>query len=259
MKLGIIGLGKMGQAILNGIKKAGLYKEKEIYLFDIDKEKLSLFNCNVCSSVKEIFEASDILLLAVKPQNFNEDFDNLKDDKKIILSIMAGITIHKLQKVFETKEVIRIMPNTPSVLMKGATALSTVDANNRTLKIAEDIFNSIGTTYIIDEKLMDIIVPLNGSMPAYLTMFAKSFIEHAIELGVDSLVARNICADAIIGSAAMIKESNKSLDTLISDVCSKKGSTIEGVNVLKERNLDEIIVSCYEATKNRNKELGEIK
>ena len=125
--------------------------------------------------------------------------------------------------------------------------------------MVRQVFECIGSASILDkEEQIDEAIPLNGSMPAYLYYFAQAFINKGIEYGIDENIARQLAGSAIIGSARMILESDESLDTLINNVCSKKGSTIEGLNRLAEQDFQKIIEDCYDACVARSKELSKV-
>lgn len=262
-KLGILGIGNMGQSILSGIIKSSLYNKEDICLFDIDQIKVSklkeegfLFSNNE----KELIENVEILLLAIKPQMLHV----LKKytyniNKLVVVSIIAGKTIDDLKEIFGEQIFIRVMPNTPALINYGASAISRPkNIDNETFKKVQDIFTSIGIIEEIDDSLMNEVIPVNGSMPAYIYYFIKSFIDEAVNNGIEYDVAKRLATSTIIGSCKMITESDKSIDQLIKDVCSPKGATLEGLKVFEENNLDEIIKKASKACIDRAYELSKL-
>lgn len=260
-KFGIIGLGKMGNSILEGILSSGIYKKDEILLGLHSEQKLEKYSndgyeCTLNN--EDIFMDCEIILVSVKPQGFSEACENAKKYDfrgKCIISIMAGVKIETLMTYFNNASIFRTMPNTPALIKSGVTTICT-NVENKFQDTVLDIFNSIGKAYMITEDLMDASLPLNGSMPAYLYLFAKIFIEMGAKNGIDYETAKALTAESIIASAKMIVSSDESIDTLINNVCSKGGTTIAGLYELYDNNFEEAIKKCYDACVNRSIELS---
>ena len=260
-KLGIIGVGKMGSALLNGIMSSKILKKEEVFLGLYDEEGVRIYGkeqkYNYSLSAKEVFSSSEAVILAIKPQSFPEITpvaDETDFTGKCIISIAAGISIDYLKTHFKNADIIRCMPNTPALIKMGVTALAN-SASKKWVDFAKEIFSSVGKVYEIDESLMDLTVPLNGSMPAYLYYFAQSFIDSAVKSGVPYETAKALTVESIISSANMILKSDDDIETLIKNVCSKGGTTIAGLDKLKEGNFSEAIENCYKACAKRSKEL----
>ena len=140
------------------------------------------------------------------------------------------------------------MPNTPALISSGATAIARDEnVDEETFNKVKKIFESIGIVEEISEDKMNEIIPVNGSMPAYLYYFVKAFIDAAVEEGIDYEVAKRLACESVIGSSKMILETNKSIDELIKDVCSPGGATLEGLYVFNENKMDEIIKKASKA------------
>ena len=261
MEIGILGVGNMGSAILNGIIKSKLYKKEDILLYIHNQDKLNKYQelgYNVTNDVNDLFKDTKIIILAIKPQMFEEVLkDSHKYDFKnrCIITIAAGLTIKYVSKFFKNGYVVRCMPNTPAKISKGVTTVCANDTTNPFFKTTLDIFNSIGVAIEISENKMDESLPLNGSMPAYLFYFAKCFIDKAEKEGIDYEVAKNLCLETIKSSAELVLESNDNIDTLIDNVCSKGGTTIAGLEKLYDNGFDMAIDACSEACTKRSKEL----
>lgn len=260
-KIGFLGVGKMGSSILLGIINSGIYKKDDILIYDpseIVKEKFKEYR--FVENEKVLAENVEILIVAVKPQIFND----LKKyeyslQNTVIVSIVAGKTIKDLESVFGNRLFIRVMPNTPALIGYGATAISKNPAvPDCVFNKVKSIFETVGKVKEIDDNLMNEIIPTNGSMPAYLYYFAKSFIENAVKHGIDYETAKSLASDAIIGSAKMIIETDKSIDELIKDVCSPKGATLEGLKVLEDNNMNKIIDEACDACIQRAYELSKL-
>ncbi len=260
-KLGVLGIGNMGGSILKGIINASIYNKEEILIFDIDKLKLNKFSdILVAKDEKDLIENVDVLILAIKPQMLkvlkNIEFQN-KD--LLLVSIVTGKTVSDLQAIFGDVKVIRVMPNTPALINEGSTAISkTPNVGDLEFSEVKKIFSLLGVVEEIPDNLMNEVIPVNGSMPAFLYYFAKCFIEKAVKNGIDYDTAKSLCVQGIIGSAKMISETDKSIDELIKDVCSPKGATLEGLKVFDRSNLQDIIEETSDATIKRAYELSNI-
>lgn len=263
-KLGFLGLGKMNGAILDGILSSSLYKEEDILVYchknDFSNRIINNHNLlNFANDEIDLFERVEKVIIGIKPQSFDNVFSKFENKKfnLTVISIAAGIKIEYLKKYLGDNKYIRCMPNTPSMIGLGSIAICKSDnVDNDTFLDVKKIFESIGVVEEIKEDQMDIIIPLNGSMPAYLYEFAKVFIEKGISEGVDENIAKSLVVDAIIGSANMIKKQDKTIEELISDVCSKGGTTIAGLDELRKNDFSKTIEKCYDACVNRSIELG---
>ncbi len=256
MKFGVLGCGKMGMSIVNGIIKNNVIDKNDIYLYDINLEEHTKNGYNTCSSEKELYETVDMLLLSVKPQVFESVLDKLKgvNGANIIITIAAGIKIAYIKSFLGEKEYVRVMPNTPALIGHAASAICFEGVSNK--EVIFNIFNSIGVSKEIEESQMDDIIPANGSLPAYGYYFMEAFIDSSVKRGIDYEVAKELVCKTMIGSCEMILNSSKPISELINDVCSKGGTTIEGIYVFDKYNLKEIVdEACIKCVK-RSIELG---
>lgn len=258
-KIGLLGYGKMGSSIIGGIINAKIYNKTDILIYSPNKEDVISAGFKYACNELEVFENSEILIFAIKPQGFPAVMQKLKGCKnapKIVVSIAAGITIKYLKENLGDLKYIRIMPNLgASIKMAVSTMAVGENVSVDEKKMVKDIFDSIGSTSIVKEEDINTLLPLNGSYPAYFWYFVRSFVRAASKAGVSEEVSRKILADASIGCAKMLNDSSKDLDTLINDVCSYKGTTIEGVYVFDDSNLDEIVEKAAQACTKRAYEL----
>ena len=262
-KFGILGVGKMGSSILRGIIASGVFKKEDILLNLYTEEEVKTYGDEgftyVKNDPKRVFELCDLTLLSVKPQVFPEVAkiaDELDFNGKGIMSIMAGITISSIEVRFKNAKIIRVMPNTPALIKKAVATVCSKDINSIYYNQVFDILSSIGVAYPIDESKMDESLALNGSMPAYLELFAKAFIDQAVKDGIDYETAKKLTCQSIISSASLILKSDESIDQLITNVCSKGGTTIAGLEKLYEYKFEEAIYECSKACANRSRELS---
>ena len=261
--IGFIGAGNMATAIIKGLiaqKGSGSF----INVFDVSSEKLdeiSKLGVNAFSSSQDVVKNSEIIVLAVKPQNYAEVLEALKDvvsTDKTFVSIAAGISINYVQSALGCEcPVVRVMPNTPLLLKKGASALcpsGNISEENK--QIVYDMFAGSGVCEYITEDHMNEIIAVNGSSPAYIYMFAKAMADYAVSVGIDYDKALNLICATLEGSAAMLKESGDTPDVLIEKVSSKGGTTIEALNKLREHGFSEAIDDAMKACTKRAEELG---
>lgn len=259
--LGILGLGKMGGSILEGVTNAKLFENNDIMFYtlgDDEQKKYKSLGYALAENERDLFSNCKTILLAIKPQMFASALENAKGldfTGRCVITIAAGIAISYVENYFTNATVVRVMPNTPALIKMAAATICT-NNKNELYEQAKKIFSSIGSVTEIEENQMNDSLPLNGSMPAYLYLFAKAFIERAKKYNIDEDAAKVLCCNAIIGSANMILESDESIDTLINNVCSKGGTTIEGLNELYDNSFVEAIDKCYDACVRRAYELN---
>lgn len=262
--IGFIGAGNMATAIINGLIAQNNGKADFINAFDLSAEKCELMKAmgvNIYSSGCEVVENSDIIVLAVKPQNYSEVLESIRqsvDSSKTFVSIAAGISIAFVQNGLGCKcPVVRVMPNTPLLLKKGASALCpSENISEENKQIVYDMFAGSGVCEYITEEHMNEIISVNGSSPAYIYLFAKAMADYAQAQGIDYERAMNLICATLEGSAAMLRESGDSADVLIEKVSSKGGTTIAALEKLREHNFYEAIQDAMQACTNRAEELG---
>lgn len=263
-KIGFIGAGNMATAIIKGIMAQNNNKADLINVFDISTDKcepMKNLGVNVMASGKEIVDNSDIIVLAVKPQNYAEVLDGLKSsvsESKTFVSIAAGISIAYVQNALDCKcPVVRVMPNTPLLLKKGASALCpSENISEEDNKIIYNMFSGSGVCEYITEEHMNEIISVNGSSPAYIYLFAKAMADYAQSCGIEYDKAMNLICATLEGSAAMLRESGDSADVLIEKVSSKGGTTIAALDKLREHNFYESVQDAMDACTHRAEELG---
>jgi pyrroline-5-carboxylate reductase len=270
-RLGFIGVGNMGGAIIRGYIAAGTGDAKSVTAFDRDAEKLSAFAAETgvakAETIAALADRSDTIVLAVKPNNFEEVLPTLAaalaDDRlagdRLVISMAAGVRISYIAGFLgENARIIRIMPNTPAMVGAGMTAVS----RNARVGDAEfdrvlDLFKSIGRAEPVDESLMDAVTGVSGSSPAYAYMFIDALAKGAAEHGMDAAQAQVFAAQAVLGAARMVLETGVDPLTLRQNVCSPGGTTIEAVNVLLrngfEDNIKEAMRACIEKSKQLTK------
>ena len=256
MKLGIIGAGNMASAIIGGIIKKGIIAGSDIICsspVEAERDKAaSSFGINVTADNKEVVAKSEILLLAVKPQVIPVVAAEIKDDLKdeqLIISIVAGKSIAWYNEAFGRElKIIRTMPNTPALVGEGMTGVSPASTvTEEEIKKALEILSSFGEAEVVPENLMDSVVSVSGSSPAYVFMMIEAMADGAVKLGMPRAKAYKFAAQAVLGSAKMVLETGKHPGELKDMVCSPAGTTIEAVKVLEQEGFRASIIDAMEA------------
>lgn len=276
-KIAFIGVGNMASAILTGVtsRESEPINWSDIILFDrqTDKnEKFVSMGATAAQSIEEAVTLGDCILLCVKPQNFCEILpviSTVKDvEKKLFITIAAGISSDTVTKATNNAAVVRVMPNTPMLIGKGVSALSRNEyVCDCDFEFACNIFASAGSVIAISEDEMNRIICVTGSSPAYVFMMIKAMYEGAVSQGLlqteqnsgltEKELTDAIC-DTIIGAATLLKSSDKSSNELIAAVCSKGGTTERAVAELERYKFYEAFTSAMQKCTDRADELGSL-
>lgn len=263
MKFGVIGFGNMGGAIVEGALKKGTLKAEDVFVYDIvdakNKEAAEL-GLNVCSGVEDLCESSDMILLAVKPQQFEETLAQCKKTLagKAMMSIVAGVSIERLQKAISGKapRILRLLPNTPALVFEGAFGLvKETDFTEEEKKFAVDLYESIGVVEWVKEYDIDAICGLSGGGPAYVAMFIEALADGGVKQGLTRPVAMKMAAQTVLGTAKLILETGMHPGQVKDMVSSPAGTTIEGVEALEEGAFRHAVMKSVIDSTNRSREL----
>lgn len=263
IKVGFIGTGNMGGAIIGGILGA-FGSSAEIYAFDTDSEKLSALverGVKPLSSEGEVCDMCKYVFLAVKPQIFDVVMPRIADhvtEDNVIVSIAAGITEEYIisMTIPQAKTVI-VMPNTPFLLGEGATALAKgKNTSDEEFETVKQIFCTGGISEVIPMDKMKEIIAINGSSPAFIYLYTKGFVDYAESVGIDRDAALRLFAQSLIGSAKMLTDSGKTVDELIKMVSSPGGTTLAGLDGLYEGKLTDVAADCCKRCTKRAYELS---
>lgn len=264
-KIGIIGCGNMGEAIAKGIAFSNLAGARDIYLYDIDKDKTrhmaDYFNANVSRSAEELCNQCNRILLAVKPQDVEDalkEIWHVIDLSKLLISIAAGVTINKIKKhLKEEVRVIRVMPNMAALVNASISAMcSDTYATAEDKKFARNVFMCVGEVIEVEEGLMDAVTAVSGSGPAYFFYLAEILEKCAVEMGVEKEKARLLAVKTAVGSAMLLAGSADSAEALRRRVTSKGGTTEAAFRHFAEKKIEDILKGGIEAARDRAKELS---
>lgn len=264
MKIGFIGSGNMGKAIIGGIISSGIYKADEIYAVDLIKENITelikKYGINDGENNINIAKNSDILFLSVKPNVYSDVINEIKDfinENQIIVSIAAGKSINEISQLFGLNKkikLVRVMPNTPALVGEGMAALCGNEyiLESELNKVCE-IFSYLGKYEKVPEKMMDIVTAVSGSSPAIVYMFIESMADAAVLGGMPRKQAYKFAAQTVLGSAKMVLETGLHPGELKDMVCSPSGTTIEEVAEAENRGLRSAVIEAIKVCEKNQK------
>ncbi|MCX9085059.1 MAG: pyrroline-5-carboxylate reductase [Candidatus Methanoperedens sp.] len=263
-KIGFIGTGKMGEALIKGLIHARLVPSENIYASDMDIAKLKMLEkdlrINICSGNCDAVVNSDVLIIAVKPQIVPSVLSEIKSSIKnqLIISIAAGVTIDTFEKNLSPgTKVVRVMPNIAATVEEAACAISPGSSvSKEDLDIAVNIFNAIGKAVQLQESLMDAVTGLSGSGPAYIFMIIEAMADGGVHEGLDRNTARLLAAQTVLGAAKMVLDGPTHTGELKDMVTSPGGTTIRGLRVMEEQGVRIAMMNAVIAACERSKELG---
>lgn len=265
MKIAIVGCGNMGMAFARSFIQYDLVKKQDLLLIEKSNER-----CEALREAKEGVVVStigsqigdyDLVILSVKPQDFSSIATELKkvvQHSQVVLSIMAGITIERIQSELNHQLVVRAMPNTPAMLGMGITGFTAAEGISfaKLLKI-ENLINATGrSVYLEDESMLDAVTALSGSGPAYFYYIVKQMVDAGKQMGFDEGMAQLLVKQTMLGAYHLINNAEKSLDDLIKAVASKGGTTEAALRTFEEGGLSEILKTGILAAETRAKELS---
>lgn len=262
LRLGFIGAGNMATAIFDGVTANGLVNPKCITVSNPHADKLEhpkTVGAHVTFDNVSVVQASDVIVLAVKPQKFEEVLAEIKDfgAGKCFVSIAAGISTQWIRSRLPGAMVIRVMPNTPLQLGLGATAIARADDVPEHLFSAVcDMFSAAGSVAVIPESQMDDVIPVSGSSPAFFFRMADVMVRWAKDQGMEPELALELAAAAMKGSAEMLLRSGKAADELIRQVCSPGGTTLAAMTAFDDLDFDGLLAEAMTRCAKRSRELG---
>ena len=264
MKIGFIGCGNMGSAMIGGILKKGVFAKDEIIVSNLTEEgsKRSREKLGVVTTMDncEVVKNANIVILAVKPQFYEEVINEVKDyltPEHKIVGIAPGKTLAWLEEKFGLLlKVVRLMPNTPAQVGEGMTGAC---VNERVTREDPDqiltITNSFGRTEVVPERMMDAVGAVSGCSPAYVFMFIEAMADAAVAQGMPRKQAYQFAAQSVLGSAKMVLETGMHPGELKDMVCSPAGTTIEGVRILEQNGFRSAVFEALQGAADKGKKM----
>lgn len=262
--IGFIGLGNMASAMIGGMLQKDMVTPGEIIgscrTEETAQKIADRFGIETTTDNSIVAQAADILILAVKPQFFPEVIVRIKDEvhaDALIISIAAGKSMDYIETQFgRPLKLVRCMPNVPALVGEGITSVSRNErVSDEEMKQAMDLLSGMGKTSEIPERLIDAVVGVSGSSPAYVFLFIEAMADGAVAAGMPRSQAYEFAAQAVLGSARMVLETGRHPGELKDMVCSPGGTTIQAVKVLEEKGFRAAVMDAMEACIEKSKSL----
>ena len=258
-KIAIIGGGNIGASIADGLIQSEFSRPVEISITRRNLSALSRFSeqgCMVHSDNKKAIKSAEIIILAVKPYNYEKIISELKsvlDPKKhVVVSVITGVWIEQLQKAIgKPVPIVRAMPNTAIAIQQSVTCISHTNASTSQVNYISQLFDQLGKTVMIDEKLMDAATVLGACGTAYAMRYIRANIQGGIEIGFDSATATLIAAQTVKGAAQMLLEKGTHPESEIDKVTTPKGCTIAGLNEMEHQGFSSSLIRGVVASYNK--------
>ncbi|EHM44726.1 MULTISPECIES: pyrroline-5-carboxylate reductase [Hafnia] len=264
-KIGFIGCGNMGKAILGGLVASKLVPAENITVYNRSAKSVEAisqeFGSRGANSADEVAKQADVLIVGVKPNMMANILGEIRDALKpnaIVVSIAAGVTLETLEFALKDgQKVVRVMPNTPALVNAG---MSSITPNKQVSEdesaLIVEIFSSFGRAEIVPEYLIHSVVGVSGSAPAYVFMFIEAMADAAVLGGMPRAQAYQFAAQAVMGSAKMVLETGKHPGELKDMVCSPGGTTIEAVKVLEQKGLRAAVMDAMQSCMAKSEEMS---
>lgn len=253
MKLGFVGTGNMASAIMGGIIDKKVIPAEEIIGSDLSapgrERAKEQFGIHATGSNQEVVEKAEVVILAVKPQFYEDVITEIRDsvrEDQIIITIAPGKTLAWLSEKFgKTVKIVRTMPNTPAMVGEGMTAACPNEhMTEEETAYVKTLLESFSRVEIVPERLMDVVVSVSGSSPAYVFVLIEAMADAAVSGGMPRAQAYQFAAQAVLGSAKMVLETGRHPGELKDMVCSPAGTTIEAVRTLEERGFRSAVIEA---------------
>jgi pyrroline-5-carboxylate reductase len=275
--IGIIGAGNMGEAFVGAVLKSNLFEASGVWISDVNNERLAAmktaYGIQATNDSTALFKQCDIVVLAVKPQQMNEVLSliatgppGIPEQTKLIISIAAGIRLEKIEGILYAGlspdscarlPVIRVMPNTPSLVLQGVSGMSVNrHATAEDTEMARRILSAMGTVVLFDEDELDAVTALSGSGPAYVFYLAEAMISAGSALGLSMENARKLTLGTLKGAAALMEERGESPEELRRKVTSPGGTTEAAITVLDEKDAKATVIAAITAAAERSRKLS---
>jgi len=265
LKIGFIGVGRMGAALLESVLRAELTPSDRVFVHDADMKRRDEVCANTgarAASAVEIARSCDVVLVCVKPGVVPAVLDEIKGKlggAGLVISIAAGVTLGAIEQALGGGvPVVRAMPNIAATVGQAATALAGGSAaGERHLELAEKIFSAAGKAVVLPEALIDAVTGLAGSGPAYVFLFAEALVSAGLKVGLPADAARELAVQTIKGAAIMLEQNPQTHPATLRDsVTTPGGTTIAGLHELERGRLRDAVIRAVEAATERSREIG---
>jgi len=265
LRVGFLGAGNMGEALIKGLTQTGLVPAGSITAADPRADHLgqvaARYGIRAVTDNCALVSGADVIILAVKPQIMAavlKEVASAVDEGKLLISIAAGVATRKLREhLGKPARLIRVMPNTPALVLEGVTAIARAEGlRPGDLEAAQELFAAVGKVVVLEESAMDAVTGLSGSGPAYVAIAIEALADGGVKMGLDRATAMLLAAQTVLGSARLILETGVHPGQLKDMVSSPGGTTIAGIAALEDGGLRRALIQAVERATLRSRELG---
>ncbi|MFY9269163.1 MAG: pyrroline-5-carboxylate reductase [Candidatus Manganitrophaceae bacterium] len=265
-RLSFLGAGNLAEAIIKGVLDAGLFKPGDLLAADPSEGRLRTihqkYGIRTTRNNREAVKEGDLVILGVKPLVVDGVLAEIKSElrEKLLVSVAAGIPLSRLAAGLEREaKIVRAMPNAPALVQAGATVLSPgKGVEQGGIDLVLQIFNSIGKTWLLEERYLDAVTGLSGSGPAFVFVMIEAMADGGVKSGLSREVALQLSIQTVLGAAQMALETGDHPARLKDFVASPGGTTIAGLHQLEEKGIRAAFIAAVEAAAKRSEELGSI-
>ncbi len=265
-RIAFIGAGNMAEALIAGLLHAGKAEPAHITASDVLPARLDLlkrtYGIRTTSVNRDAARGAELVVLAVEPQVLDEVLTDLAPvlmPPQLLLSVAAGYPIERVSRyVPAVTRIVRAMPNTPSTIREGITAVAYRAGLSETdVQMSREFFESVGKVVVVEERLMDVVTGLSGGGPAYVCLIIEALADGGVKMGLPRPIAQTLAAQTVAGAARMVLETKDHPAELKDRVASPGGTTIAGLHALEEGRVRAALLSAVEAATARARELGQ--
>lgn len=265
-RVGFLGAGNMGEALIRGLCQAGLVPAADVLASDPRGDQIarlrSQYGITPVADNAALVRAADVIVLAVKPQimaGVLREVAEHVDAARLVISVAAGVSTATLRgHLPKARRLIRVMPNTPALVREGVTAIARAEGlAPGDLETAQELFGAVGRSVVLDESAMDAVTGLSGSGPAYVAIVIESLADGGVKMGLDRATALTLAAQTVLGSARLILETGTHPGQLKDMVASPGGTTIAGIAALEDAAVRRAFIAAVERATQRSRELGQ--
>src|SRR5690625_1499428 len=266
-KIAFIGAGSMAEAIISGMISGNYIQADKIFVTNRSNQKRLIelheqYQIQYSHDKEKILDNADVVILSMKPADVKSaigPIHNYIKPNQLIISVVAGIPIAQLLSLIDKNiSIIRAMPNTSASIGFSATAIAKGEqVTEEQINLAKSLFQTIGKTFIIDEKDMHTVTALSGSGPAYVYYLVEAMEKAAIETGLDHSIAKSLIAQTILGAGEMLQQSKKTAGVLRKEITSPAGTTEAGIKTLEKYDFEKTVIECVKSARKRSIELAE--
>lgn len=263
--IGFVGAGAMAEALIKGVVESNLLPPESVHAADVRADRLAelgkQYGIRIAGGNAELVSRVDVVILAVKPQTMNVVLQEIRPAlarRPLTISIAAGVSTARLRETLgEGARLIRVMPNTPALVLEGVTAIARAKGlEPGDLETAEALFSAVGKVVVLDEGMLDAVTGLSGSGPAYVAIVIEALADGGVLMGLDRATAMTLARQTVLGAAQLLGRTGLHPGALKDMVSSPGGTTIAGIAALEEGGLRATLMKAVERATLRSRELG---